>query len=347
METTKQFDAGLDMGMFNNRLTLTVDAYLKRSSNLLTLVNVPLSTGSLDNSVIQNIGQIQNKGLEVGLVTTNVQAVGNGFNWTTNFNVTFNRNRILDLGTQLDSVGKASPRKIPNGSTIQQAGSAIGSFYGYKVAGIFQSQDEINHAPTQPNASPGDIRFVDVNHDGKIDEKDQTIIGNPNPKAIAGVTNTFTYKGIELSVFFQASFGNDIYNQNRQVLEGNMAGFNQDTRVLDSWTPTHTNTDVPRAVLNDPNGNASLFSTRFIEDGSYVRLKNLTLAYNFPLALVQKAKMSNLRLYVTAQNLVTWTHYSGYDPEVSADPLSTTSIGRDYGVYPQSRTYTVGVNATF
>lgn len=364
-ETTRQYNAGLDVGMLNGRMTLTVDAYLKRTSDVLTYVSVPLSTGANVNNgasnatVIQNAGRIENKGLEFGLNTTNVQAANNGFGWTTNFNITMNRNKVLDLGTLPDTAGNLMQRSYINGSSITQVGSPLGAFYGRQVAGIFQSQEEIEAANAQAqaitgdasavfqnNAAPGDIRFVDVNGDGIIDDDDRTVIGNPNPTAIAGVTNTFSFKGLELSVFFQGSFGNDIYNQNRQTLEGMDNALNQSTRVLDRWTPTNTNTDVPRAVLGDPNGN-NTFSTRFIEDGSYVRLKNVTLAYNFPTALTQRAKISNLRLYVTGQNLITWTDYSGYDPEVSADPFSTTSIGRDYGVYPQSRTYTVGINATF
>ncbi len=160
------------------------------------------------------------------------------------------------------------------------------------------------------------------------------------------MTNTFTFKGLDLSVFFQGSFGNDIYNQTRTVTEGQNDPLNQSTAVLNHWTPTNTNTDIPRPVRSDPNGNNRL-STRFIEDGSYVRLKNLTLGYNLPASLARHAALKNLRLYVTGQNLVTWTKYTGYDPEVSADPFSSTSLGRDFGVYPQARTYTVGLNATF
>ena len=160
------------------------------------------------------------------------------------------------------------------------------------------------------------------------------------------MTNNFSYKGLELSVFFQGQFGNEIYNQTRQILESQSDPNNQTTRVLNHWTPTNTNTDIPRPVRYDPAGN-NRFSNRWLEDGSYVRLKNLTVAYNFPTTLTKHAAIQNLRLYVTGQNLITWTHYLGYDPEVSADPFSSTSFGRDYGVYPQSRTYTIGLNANF
>lgn len=345
-ETTYQYNAGLDLGMFDNRLTFTADAYLKKTNDVLTYVPLPLSTGSQDLSIIQNIGNIENKGIELGLVTTNFQAPDNGFGWTTNLNFTLNRNKVTDLGTLTNERGATTSRQIIDGSRITQVGAPLGSFYGYVTDGIFQSQDEITASATQPNAAPGDIRFKDLNGDGQINDRDRTIIGNPNPKSIAGVTNNFSYKGLELSVFFQGSFGNDIYNQNRQTIEGMADPLNQTTRVLDRWTPTNRDTDLPRAVRNDPNQN-NRFSNRFIEDGTYVRLKNLTLAYTVPGAFTQKAKISALRVYVTGQNLITWTDYSGYDPEVSADPFSNTGFGRDFGVYPQARTYTVGLNATF
>jgi TonB-linked SusC/RagA family outer membrane protein len=347
-ETTYQYNAGVDFSMFDNRLTFTFDIYNKQTKDLLLAVPIPVSTGAGTLSVTQNIGKIQNRGIEIGLVTTNVQAKDNGFGWTTNLNVSGNRNRINDLGTQVSDAGVATPRNIIYSSSISQPGQPLGVFYGYVMQGIVQSNAEGQSLPTQNGNRPvaGDVRFADLNGDGVINDQDRTIIGNPNPKAFAGVTNNFSYKGIELSVFFQGQFGNDIYNQTRQILESQSDPLNQSTRVLNHWTPTNTNTDIPRPVRNDPQGN-NRFSTRWIEDGSYVRLKNVTLGYNFPASLSKRASIQNLRLYVTAQNLITWTHYLGYDPEVSADPFSSTAFGRDYGVYPQARTYTVGINATF
>ena len=257
-----------------------------------------------------------------------------------------NRNKVLDLGKVTDETGKAVDRRLGSGNGFTLVGEPLGVFYGYQVQGIFQSASEVAQAARQNNAAPGDIRFRDLNGDNVINDKDRTVIGNPNPKAIGGVTNTFGYKGLELSVFFQGSFGNDIYNQNRETIEGMRDPLNQTTAVLNRWTPTNTNTNIPRAVRNDPNGNAR-YSDRFLEDGSYVRLKNLTLGYTVPGTLSKRAAISSLRVYVTGQNLITWTKYSGYDPEVSSDPFSTTGLGRDFGVYPQSRTYTVGLNASF
>ncbi|UOG77121.1 TonB-dependent receptor [Hymenobacter tibetensis] len=347
-ETSYQYDLGLDLGMFNDRLTFTVDAYRKRSEDLLLVVPLAPSTGAGTLDIIQNVGSVENKGLEFALSTTNVQSQNGGFSWNTNLNVSFNRNKVLDLGTLTNDQNQQVSRTIINDNrSITQVGQPLGVFYGHQVQGIFQSADEISAAPTQPGSpKPGDIRFVDVNGDGTINNNDRTIIGNPNPKAQGGVTNTFSFKGLDLSVFFQGSFGNDIYNANRQALESLTGPVNQLTTVLNRWTPTNTDTDIPRAVFNDPNNNGRL-SSRWIEDGSYVRLKNLTLGYTLPASIISKARISSLRVYVSGQNLITWTDYSGYDPEVSADPFSSTSIGRDFGVYPQSRTYTVGLNASF
>ncbi len=353
-ETTRQYNAGLDLGAFNNRLTFTFDIYDKRTKDLLLSVPIPLSTGVPTNgaanaSVLQNVGSVENKGIEIGLITTNVESKDNGFGWTTNFNISGNRNQILDLGQQVNAAGvSANTVILSTGYTISQVGSPLGAFYGYRTAGIVQSDAEGQGLPKQNGQTPkaGDIKFQDLNGDGVIDPKDQAVIGNPNPKAFAGVTNNFSYKGLELSVFFQGSFGNEIYNQTRQLLESQSDPLNQSVRVLNHWAPGNTNTDVPRPVRNDPNGN-NRFSNRWLEDGSYVRLKNLTLAYNVPAGLSRHAALKNVRVYLTAQNLVTWTKYTGYDPEVSADPFSTTGFGRDYGVYPQARTYTVGLNANF
>jgi TonB-linked SusC/RagA family outer membrane protein len=353
-ETTYQYNGGLDLGMLDNRLTFTFDIYSKQTKDLLNQVPIPQSSGAQNLTITQNIGTIQNRGIEIGLVTKNVDSQDGGFGWTTNFNVSGNRNKVTDLGTLPNDAGVQVPRVTIVNNTIQQAGIPLGVFYGYVTDGIIQTADELRAlnaaSPTRiyqaTNTAPGDIKFKDLNGDGVINASDRTIIGNPNPKAFAGVTNNFSYKGLELSVFFQGSFGNDIYNQTRSVTEAQTDPLNQSTRVLNHWTPTNTNTDIPRPVRSDPNGNNRL-STRFIEDGSYVRLKNLTLAYNVPASLSKHAAIKNLRLYVTGQNLITWTDYLGYDPEVSADPFSSTSLGRDFGVYPQSRTYTVGLNANF
>ncbi|PJJ58659.1 SusC/RagA family TonB-linked outer membrane protein [Hymenobacter chitinivorans] len=345
-ETTKQVNVGVDLNLLQDRAQFTFDAYRKRTTDLLYNVPIAPSTGAQTLEVTQNLGEIENKGIELGLTTNNVQGNEGSFSWTTNLNFTLNRNQLVNLGQQTNEQNVLVDREVIGNNNILRKGQPLGSFFGYVATGIFQSADEIKSAPKQDNAKPGDVRFADVNNDGVINDKDRTIIGNPNPKSIAGVTNTFTFKGLELSVFFQGSFGNDIQNLNRQTIESAVGPVNQSTAVLNRWTPTNTNTNIPRASTEDLNQN-NRFSTRFVEDGSYVRLKNLTLAYNIPTTLLQKAHFSGLRLYVTGQNLLTWTDYSGYDPEVSADPFSSTTFGRDFGTYPQARTYTIGLNASF
>ncbi|MBD2755997.1 TonB-dependent receptor [Spirosoma validum] len=346
-ETTYQYNAGVDAGFFKDRLTVNVDAYLKQTKNLLTSVPLPYNAGAQSPQTIQNIGTVQNKGFEIGINSANIQSESNGFTWSSNLNFSLNRNEVIDIGTLRNDQGQEVDRTIIGDYTITQKGAPLGAFYGYVVQGIFQTTDEITGAATQPGQPrPGDIRFSDLNGDGRIDASDRTVIGNPNPNFIAGFTNNFSYKGFELSLFFQGSFGNDIYNQNRVTIEGMSDPLNQTTAVLNRWTPTNTSNTMPRAVRYDPNQN-NRFSTRFVEDGTYVRLKNLTVAYNLPGKLVNKAKINGVRVYVTGQNLLTFTNYSGYDPEVSADPFSSVGFGRDYGVYPQARTYTAGLSVTF
>jgi TonB-linked SusC/RagA family outer membrane protein len=344
-ETTYQYDAGVDMELFNNRVTLTADVYLKKTKDLLTNVPLSPSSGSENLVIVQNLGQVQNKGFELGINTINLRSA-EGLNWNTQFNFSLNRNKILDLGTLMDDSGKQVGRQIIGDYSINEKGQPLGAFYGYVVKGIFQTPAEVAAAPVQPNAAPGDLRFEDLNGDGVIDAKDRKIIGNPNPKFIAGITNTLTYKGFDLSFFFQGSFGNKIFNQNRTLLENMINPFNQSVVVLNSWTHAGQDTNIPREVYGDPNGNAS-FSTQYLESGTYVRLKNLTLGYTFPSAFLKKMRMSSLRIYVTGQNLLTFTKYKGYDPEVNADPLSNTGFGRDYGVYPPARTYTAGLSVQF
>ncbi|WP_183558853.1 TonB-dependent receptor [Mucilaginibacter sp. SP1R1] len=344
-ETTYQYDAGFDVDLFNSRVNVTGDVYLKRTKDLLTEVPLAISSGAEITTIVENLGQVQNKGFELGINTVNVRS-SSGFTWSTQFNFSLNRNKILDLGTLVDENGKTVNRQIIGDYSINEKGQPLGAFYGYVVKGIFQSAAEVAGAPKQPNASAGDLRFEDLNNDGVIDANDRKIIGDPNPKFISGITNTFSFKGVDLSFFFQGSFGNQIYNQNRTLLENMVNPFNQSIDVLNSWTHAGQKTNLPREVYGDPNGNSS-FSTQYLESGTYVRLKNLTLGYTFPSALLKKVGIASLRLYATGQNILTFTKYKGYDPEVNADPLSNTGFGRDYGVYPPAKTYTLGINVQF
>lgn len=340
-ETTTQYNVGLDAGLLKGRINLTLDAYLKRTENLLQMVPLPTSVGIA--TAPQNIGMVENRGLELGITSNNIE--GKEFTWTTNFNISLNRNKVLDLGKILNQKGELVDRVVISGDNIIQKGQPLGVFYGYRTAGIFQNAAEIAASPAQPNAAPGDIRFANLNDDNVINDQDRAIIGDPNPRFISALTNTFRYKGLELSAFFQGSFGNDILHSNKQFTEGMHVAINATANTLNRWQQEGDITDVPRAVIGDPNSNRRM-SDRYIEKGTYVRLKNLTLGYNLPAAALERLHISGVRFYVTGQNLLTFTNYSGWDPEVSYTNGSI-GFGTDYFVYPQSRTLLFGLNVKF
>jgi TonB-dependent starch-binding outer membrane protein SusC len=338
-ESLKQADVGLEVGLFKERLQFTADYYNKITSNLL--LARPLVGSSGFTAVNQNIGEISNTGWEFSVTAT--EYATKDFVWTTSFNISFNKNIVK----------KISGSPFPSGFASWTApGYPIGSFYGYKVVGIFNNASEVAKAPTQfQGTAPGDLQFADLNHDGAITSADQTVIGNANPKYYGGLTNTFSYKGIDLTVFFQFNEGNKIFNENRVFAEGMNSIFGQYASTLKRWEPTDTNTTMPRAIYGDPNGNAALNSTRFLEDGSYIRLKNLILAYNIPKMLVAKAHLSSVKVFFQATNLKTWTKYSGFDPEVSTftstNPTNNVSPGTDFLTYPQAKSYTFGIDLGF
>ncbi|MDN5284831.1 MAG: hypothetical protein JWR38_1105 [Mucilaginibacter sp.] len=358
-ENTKQTDLALDFGLFNNRLTISVDVYKKTTDNLL--LNVPLPGSSGFTVYTDNVGKLQNKGLEIELQSVNFKS--KSFSWNTGFNIAFNRNKVLALAN-----GNAP---FPQGfASWVEVGQPLGSFRGYKVAGIFQSQQEINDlnaaAKTKTGnanalyqvaaTSPGDIKFADLNGDGVITAADQTISGSAQPSFVGGLTNNMKYKDFDLSFFWQFSYGNKIYNNTRSFAEGQNSVFGQFATVLNRWTPTNTNTDIPRAVYGDPNQNNRV-SDRFIENGSYLRLKNVTLGYTIPKFAAQAIHVRSVRVYVSAQNLATITKYSGFDPELStfndgnsvttAASTSNTAPGTDFLTAPQARTIIFGVNVGF
>ena len=226
-------------------------------------------------------------------------------------------------------------------------GEAIGVFYGFKTDGLFQSSEEIANS-AQPNAAPGDIRFVDSDGDGRITADDQGIIGNPHPDFEGSVTNTLSYGGFEASVFIQFSYGNEIWNNTRTFYEnpGFQTGWNTVADNIKRWQQFGDQTSIPRATYLDPNNNQR-DSDRYVEDGSYARLKTVTLAYNFGDELIQKLQLRSLRIFATGQNLWTLTNYKGFDPEVSTFDRSNISIGVDFGTFPQTRTFEFGVNVGF
>lgn len=339
-EPTAQTNIGIDIGLFTNRVMLTADYYKKTTSDLLYDVPLPTSTGY--STSLQNIGKIGNHGFEFTLNTVNIDRE---FKWNTNFNISFNRNEILDLGNVKGDVpaGQASGHLQLSNSGILRVGEPLGVFYGLKTDGIFQNQAEID-ASAQKTAKPGDRRYVDTNTDGVINAGDRVILGQAQPKYSFGFSNTFTFKGFDLVVFFQGVRGNSVFNINRFELESMTGVSNQSAAVLDRWTPENPSNTIPRATAT---GVPYQVTDRQIEDGSYIRLKNIQLGYTFSGDLLEKVKMSSARIYVSGQNLVTWTDYSGFDPEVSRFGGDAFSMGTDYGSYPVAKMMLVGLSLTF
>ncbi|MDR2920019.1 MAG: TonB-dependent receptor [Tannerella sp.] len=337
-ETTATTDIGLDIGLFNNRLSLVVDYYYKKTTDLLWNISTPAISGF--KSIFKNIGSLENKGVEIGL---GADVFTGKFQWNTQMNWSRNRNKVLEIPGYTPSVqGSLSGHLKVDGSWLEP-GLPVGVWNRLKYDGVFQDQAQLDAGPRSSNNDKlGDARFVDKNGDGKINyTDDRMIVGDPNPDFIYGWTNNFSFKGFDLSVYLQGSYGNDIINVQRA--ETNISGpwGNQRREILNRWTPTNTNTDIPRArVTVDP---LLLQSDWLIEDGSYMRVKTMTLGYTF-----KKIKfMNSLRLYVTGQNLITITNYSGFDPEVNSQGNSNLQMGVDYNAYPSSKAFLFGANVSF
>lgn len=327
-EVVKQWNAGVDLAFLNQRINVTLDAYLKNTSDMLVGMMVPITTGYSDVYTPQiNAGSVQNKGWEFTISTRNTTGA---LIWNTDANVSYNQNKITKLDNNVP---------IYFGAQSHTVGKPVSAFYGYITNGLFQNQNDVNNYALQVSGgtAPGDIRFRDLDNNGVINEFDRTFLGNPTPYWIFSVNNTFNYKNFDLQVYLQGVAGNEIYNGNRVTLEGMSTTFNQSIKVLDRWTGEGTSNSIPRAVYADPNNNNRV-SNRFIEDGSFVRLKNVTLGYSLPTNLLTKAFMSSARLYISAQNLYTFTNYSGFDPEVS---------GVDTSNYPFTRTVSFGIDVKF
>lgn len=355
-ETTEQWNVGLDLSFFNERLNFTADVYRKTTRDLLLEASLPLVSGYY--SATKNIGKVRNDGLELSLSTVNVQT--KDFTWTSDFNIAFNKNEVLELAENqlsLTTAARFDQNYNSRPSYIAKVGLPMGMMYGYIYEGTYKYddfvksgnsytlKDNVPYFSSEANTQPGMPKYKDVNGDGIIDTNDRTIIGRGLPIHTGGFTNSFTYKGFDLSVFFQWSYGNDIMNANRLFFEnaGGKKDLNQFASYANRWTPENPESDIPAATKSASN---NVISSRIIEDGSYLRLKTVTLGYTFPKALIAKAKLSNARVYVAAQNLWTWTSYSGYDPEVSVRNSALTP-GLDFSSYPRAFTLSFGVNLGF
>ena len=388
-ESQEQYNVGLDLGFFDGRLNLTVDAYYKRSDDMLMSMQLPSYMGTQGNgsSKLQapkgNYGSIENKGLEITLDAHPVQL--KNFSWDSNFQISFNKNKLLSL-SDTENATLVGYGQWGDVVCVSEIGKPLYNFYGYKVEGVYKDLDDIQNS-AKPAKYPsdgvfsrgntvwvGDIKYKDVDENGIIDERDRTDLGSPLPKFTFGWTNTFRYRNIDLSIFLNGSYGNKVMNYNSLTLTHmNSTWTNQLQSVvskrarLEPIDPTivyadgskwfdhidnvrvkNPGTKIPHTSINDPNDNDRI-SDRYVEDGSFLRIKNITLGYTFPKALLNKAKIENLRVYVNIQNLYTFTKYTGYDPEVGASTQDSTGLtyGLDNGRYPSPAMYSFGLNITF
>lgn len=322
-ETTSQTNIGFDLSLFDYRVTINADAYLKTTDDVL--LNVQLSSSLPITTIQTNAGSVENKGIELNVNTINIDK---SWKWTTDFNISANRNEVISLEyTPVYYFGRIYSNN--QDVAIVRAGLPLGSFFGYVSEGV--------------DPLTGNLIYSDLNDNGIFDPGDRTVIGNGQPDFIFGLTNSFTYKRFDLNIFFQGSYGNDIYNATRVDLEGMFDSKNQSVDVLRRWQQPGDITDIPRSgnMYNVNN------SSRFIEDGSYIRLKSATLSYKVLDNNPRFRAIRNLSVFITGRNLLTFTNYSGFDPEVNAYGNSATEVGIDYGTYPQSRTLIVGVNVEF
>ncbi|NJB82704.1 TonB-dependent receptor [Wenyingzhuangia aestuarii] len=348
-EVSKTLNFGTDLGFFDNKLKIIADYFIKKNSDIILQVPIPLSTGASGNSPYVNAGEISNKGFEFSASYSNSIK---DFNYELTGSITAIKNNVNSLGTGSQQIFGGTATIHDALTTITQAGGPVGAFYLIKEDGLFQTQQEIddytkNGNLIQPNAQPGDVRFIDYNNDGKIDQNDRQYLGSPTPDFTFGFGGNFEWRGFDMRLYFQGTHGNKIYNGLRQDLEGMDAEYNYASSTLNAWTPTNTNTSMPRAVINDPNRNDQT-SSRFLEDGSYLRFKTFQLGYSFSKPLLKQVGLTNLRLYVSADNLFTITKYKGFNPDLGSNG-SILSRGVDFGslAYPLSSTFLTGIQLTF
>ena len=333
-EEVAQANIGFDAVLFNSRAILSVDAYIKNTTDMLVKASIPITSGFEDTSTTYtNAGKVRNTGVEVTLHTVNIKGE---LGWESDLSYTYNKNKIKDLNSDVPYyINQINNSYV----TMLQKDYPINVFYGYVTDGIFQNQTEVDTHSIQPGAEPGDIRFRDLNNDGVINDDDRTVIGNPNPTHMFSLGNNLTYKGFELSIYLQGVAGNKIFNANKIDLTGMSAAYNQTTDVLSRWYGEGTSNYIPRAVFGDPNQNNRI-SDRFVENGSYLRLKTISLSYNFPKEWLKVLTIENARLTLSCENVATITSYSGFDPEVGIN-------GIDLSTYPISRTFNIGLNFNF
>lgn len=333
-EEVAQTNVGFDASLFGQRINLSLDTYIKDTRDMLVKASIPITSGFEDTSTTYtNAGKVRNTGFEFTLNTANLRGP---LGWETSVTYTYNKNKIKDLNSAVPYY----INQINNSYVTMLANHfPINVFYGYVTDGVFQNAHEVEQHASQPGAEPGDIRFKDLDNNGVINDNDRTVLGNPNPTHMFSMNNLLTWKGFELSIYLQGVAGNKIFNANKIDLTGMSAAYNQLTDVLGRWHGEGTSHTMPRAVYGDPNQNNRV-SNRFVESGSYLRLKTITLAYNFPKQWLSALTIENARLTLSCENVATITGYSGFDPEVGIN-------GIDLSAYPISRTFNIGLNFNF
>lgn len=343
-EKTNQYNIGLDLSLLDRKINFVFDVYYKKTKDLLINVPIPLTSGYA--TVLQNIGGVENKGIEIGLITENIKT--ENFSWNSNFVFSANKNKVVSIG---NGVNQFFP-VVPNGSLLQQqpvtvkVGLPLGTFWGYRTAGIFQTQEEVNTQPkinSLANTKVGDRKYVDTNGDGVITALDKGNLGSSQPKFVGSFSNTISYHDFDLNFSFQGSYGGKVFNALNQQLEISTLGTNSASTLNDRWTPTNPSNEIPRAS-SSPLG---IVSERYVEDASFLRLKLITLGYTLPKSLSSKLGTKSIKFYVSAENLITWTKYTGFDPEVSSYEQNNLYPGIDFGSYPNSKTFISGLNVTF
>ena len=348
-ESSYQTNVGLDLGLFNSKITLSVDYYNIDTKDLILGNNgIPEYFGFANDAILTNLGEINNKGFEFSINTRNIS--NDNFSWNTDFNISANKNKVVSLINDADLFGDATPSYFSHDrSYVLRVGEEVGLFWGYDYAGVYQGGTLPEGTSTLAGGQAGDPLFFDLDESGDITEADRTTIGNPNADYTFGFTNNFSYKNFDLSIFFQGSQGGDIFNLTNVQLTNGDANTTREY-FNNAWTATNTNTNQPR-VGNNSNRE---ISSRFVEDGSYIRLKNLAIGYNLPTDITEKLGLERVRLSVSGQNLLTFTNYSGLDPEVNYfgssgdnNTSANTVQGFDFGNYPTVRSFNVSLNVKF
>ncbi|WP_229204290.1 SusC/RagA family TonB-linked outer membrane protein [Dyadobacter alkalitolerans] len=338
-EKSRQADLGFDIGLWQDRLLLTVDYYTRTTTDLLLLVQVPTLTGF--SAAFKNIGKVRNKGVEFSLLTRNLRGT---FTWNTDVNFSLNRNKVLALGPAGDPIRSGTG---VDESNITVIGKPLGNIYGYQQIGIFQNEAELDTYPHFATTRPGDVKFQDINGDQIINADDRTILGNNQPDFIYGITNSFSFKGFDLNIIAQGVQGGQILNLSRRFYDNLEGNANQLTTVLDRWrSPEQPGNGITPRANSRSTGSNNAVSTRWVESASYFRIRNITLGYKLPPGVLQTIKGRTLRVYAGIQNAFTSSKYLGYNPEVSGYESALTG-GVDYGSYPVARTYTIGLNLGF